>query len=225
MNSLSQGLNDRQNRLPFKGLSPAKAYIDGDLVIVCRYKSRSRTESDCWATISNECNSTDSASIGANKILNICKLRGGEENRVLIGDVEKMKADQVGTLPARIRLHMVEDFADDSWGRTETRIGMSLDGSFKFFPVFGLRDRELDVSSNDSLVVFDQDTISVIEGGPEVVNRIAQDSRRVGRKVVPNGCIPNTKIVIGPKSIFVLSDVIIKHDFELSDVMFGPFGL
>jgi hypothetical protein len=74
---------------------------------------------------------------------------------------------------------------------------------------------------------FNKDTVSVVEGGPEIVKRIAQDRGGMPREPRADGgaAFPHLTVAVGAESLFVLTDVASENLFELADVMFGPFGL
>jgi hypothetical protein len=80
-------------------------------------------------------------------------------------------------------------------------------------------------SSDLAAVGFHHDTVSVVEGGPEVVDGITEHGWSVfgegGQTGVPRAVQVST-IFLGPQSLHVARHVIGEYHFELTDVMFGP---
>ena len=79
---------------------------------------------------------------------------------------------------------------------------------------------------DDTAIDFDQQTVSVVKGGPEVMNRIAHHSRSVPRERAPNGGrFPSVTIATWDHSLSVFTDMRLENVFKVRDVVFGPFGL
>jgi hypothetical protein len=89
-------------------------------------------------------------------------------------------------------------------------------------------EREKRPSCNSSPIFLDHNAISVVEGGPEIVQNVAKNRRRMfGEKCVRPGSLPLQKLIItlGVQSLYIVRDVLFEEGFEAVDVMFGPFYL
>ena len=211
--------------MPFKGLSVAEAYLKGDLVVCVLFEPE--IGDDCWAaTVAFKGHVGNGASTGERDPIDHNSLSCGQEHDVLVRDVEQVEVEQIVSIPSFVGLYLIKDAADNSFAGAATRFGMSLDGTFKVLPAFLFGEGKLDVPVDAAAIGFDQQTVSVVKGGPEVMNCIAQNSRCVSGKRSPNGRrFPSITIATGDHSLSAFTDVRPENVFKVRDVIFGPFGL
>jgi hypothetical protein len=101
---------------------------------------------------------------------------------------------------------------------------MGLGGVFKLLPRTLLGEGKLGVFVDGAAIGLDQDAVSVVEGGPEIMQRITEDGWCVlGKPSAYNG--PRLTVVLGDEGFLVGGNVDFENAFQLTDVMIGPFGL
>lgn len=224
-----------QYTLPRQGLSFAEAYLEGRLWLALQYAPAQpeiyKSGAGVLAMVNSKSDSFYSAAsvvagcVNEVEPVNVEIGGGGQENLVFVGDVEAVKLVKP-KLPAFIGLKLIQDNIKDVGGGRWSLLFQSLDGTLKRFP--RIAEWEGSPAIGDVAVDFGNDTVSVIEGGPEVVERIAQDRGRVfwevGAKDVPP-LFQRAVLALGAQSLFVLRDVPPEKGFKLVDVMFGPFYL
>ena len=223
-----QPLEGVQDTLTLKGLSIAEAYDKGVLWIALQYRTAVTKfeEFDTLALISNHRDALNSASCfrsgGIHKIepIDVYRRRGGDEHEMLVGDVQSMKPIKAKP-PAFIGLYVVNDRRDDNIARRQSLCFMSIDGTFKRLPVFP--ERETPPFAKCRGVRIGGDMVGMIQGGVEIVNRIAKHGRDMLWESPGADLFQRVAIALSPHSIHVISDVVPKQGFELVDVMFGPF--
>ena len=234
-----------KNVLPFKGLSLIESYLEGRLWIAMKYNfvggrkvenagsvalHTEKRPLSFMAVLNNKINSSETAYLVPGTIENINPVcthfrGGGDEQVMFISDVKDVQGVQP-ELPAFIRLYVIEDDVANTVAGSQSLQFVSIDGTFKRLPVF--KKGELRVSGHRLPVGFDQDAIRVIEGGPEIVNDVAQNGWRVpwkdgGLSDLPALC--HTVLAIGRHSLHVFSGKPLEDGYELTDVMFSPFYL
>jgi hypothetical protein len=225
-----------QNTLSFKWLSILKDYLEGRLWVVMEYRVATQRGSDkisprgFFAILNAKRDSleTDIAAtwgFDSDSLAEPHFLGHGNQDVVLIRNIEEVQPIK-SQLPSFVWLYSTDDRVDNGIGRRESKIFMSIDGALKRFLIFpkGKEGPPCDLSA----VGFHHDTVSVVEGGPEVMNGIAENGWGVlgegGHVGLPLAFQPST-IFLGPQSLHVARDVSAEYDFELVDVMFGPFYL
>lgn len=221
----SQAPQDRKNGLPLKGLSISEAYLKGELWLVIFFKPHPGLQDNRWCIACYESDPTDPSPTFKPNVLYVGALLGRQENHVLVSDVEDMEFDEVCPLPSRVRLYLVENDGDHFIAGRVPRFGMSLDGTLKVLPRALFGEGESGVPVDGAAIGFDENTVSVIKGGSEIVKRIAQDRGGVAGEASANLAFPHLKIELGRDSLFTRTDVAAENVFEMVDVMFGPFGL
>ncbi len=225
--TLQESSQNRKNGLVLKGLSPAKAYLEGCLLIAVLFKSRAGVKRNCGCIACYDCDPGYPTASFDGQIINMGVLGRGKQDHMLVRDVQNMEMQEVRTLPSRERLYVIKDDFDNFVAGPKTRFCMSLDGTFKVLPSAIFGEGEFDMLVDGAAIDFDKDTVSVIQGGSEVMEGIPQDRRRMARETAPD-CVrafPWVTIAVGLESIFVRTDVLPENLFEVVDVMFGPFGL
>ena len=214
----------RKDGLAFKGLAPAKAYLEGRLLLCVLFEcatGNGGTLAACY-----ECDSRNGDSVRKGEVVNVRHLVGGQQDHVLVRDVEQMQVEQVLPFASRERLYLVEDKPNDLRAGTATRFGMSVDGAFKVLPSAFFGEGKFDVLVDGAAIGFDQNTVSVVQGGAEIVKRIAQNRGGVARqRLSDRRLFPSVTIAVGDESVFALTQVSPKNVFKVRDVVFGPFGL
>jgi hypothetical protein len=225
-----------QNTLSFKWLSILKDYLEGRLWIVMEYRSASRRGIDkvsprrFFAVLnakrdSHETDIVATWGLDSDSLAEPHFLSHRNQDVMLVGDVEQVQPVK-SQLSSFVWLYSVDDRVDNGIGRRESKMFMSIDGALKRFLIFpkGKEGPPCDLSA----VGFHHDTVSVVEGGPEVVDSITKHGRSMlgecGNAGLPLAFQPST-IFLGPQSLHVARDVSGEYDFELVDVMFGPFYL
>ena len=220
-----QVFKHRDDVLPFKGLPVAEAYLEGRLV-VCAIFWNPVDLNGVMVTVRYEGNAENPATAGELQLFNECALLGGQQDHVLVSDVEDVKLEEVFALPSRERLYLFEDELDDLRAGSMARFGMSVDGTLKVLPRAVFCEGEPDVTVDRAAIGFDEDTVSVFKGGPEIVQRIAENCGRMPGKLAANDSrFPRLTIILGDHSLFVAVDVGAENVFQLKDVVFGPFSL
>lgn len=229
MHSVKQLFQNRKDGLALIGLSPAKAYLEGRLLIVALFRNKARPQ-DRYAVVclksdvlERDCDSTRFEC----DAFDLNNLAGGQQHGVLVSNVEEMELDEVRTIPSWIGLYLVKDQVDHHLTGTTSRFFMSVNGTFQMLPFPFPCDREKGPTMDLVTVGFDQNAICVVKGGSEIVKRIAKDRGCVSRQSYAErgGLIPRTTIGVSSESLSVANEVALEDTFELVDVVFGPFGL
>lgn len=93
----------------------------------------------------------------------------------------------------------------------------------------GSEDGPRGISSGDAMISFNQSARQVVEGGSKVVNTIAGNERNgIGDRSAesnPMNFISSLRVVLDDRSISIVLVEGQRLDFQLMDVMFGPFNL
>jgi hypothetical protein len=230
-----KGIHRAQNTLSFKWLSFVKNYIEGLLWIAVKYRPASSNKvggNGFLVLLNGQRHTGNSVPCFTPQFVSDLNLIRDDhisccwnENMVLIGDVQKMQSVET-QLPAFVRLYLINDNVNDCVRRRQSLEFLSIDGTFKRMPV--LVEREECISSDGVPICLDHNAISVVESGPEIMQHIAKDGRRMfEEKRVRPGALPLQKLIIalGTQSLYAVRDVIFENSFEAVDVMFGPFYL
>jgi hypothetical protein len=215
-----------QHPFSFEGLPLSEGYIEGSLQIILEYGAN--TAHPEVGTVIAELKALDadaSAPVGVEHLRRDVKLSGRWQDReVLVGDVEAMQIEQA-VLPSRVRLHLGTDVVSHGLGGPIPSFYLSIDGSLDRGPILSSK-REAALVHEGVTIGFDQNTVSVIEGGAEIVKRITEH----GGDVFVGGCardgaasFQRAILVLGPETLYVVRDVSVQKDFELLDVLIGPF--
>jgi hypothetical protein len=221
-----QRLKNPKHGLSLVGLPIAEAYLKRSLLIYVVYERHFGVDA---------LNSTGKDNRKVRKGTTISKadmfdpnfLTGGQQNHVFVGDVQNMQVDKILPVPSLVRLYDVENVVDDVLVGGVPGFGMSIDGTLKALPIRMIDNGEFNMLVDSSSIGFDKNTVSVVQSGPEVMQRVAQNGGSMPRERLANGCdaFPELTISIGPHSLSVASKVHLKNVFKLQDVLFGPFGL
>lgn len=228
---IAEGVNDT---LPLEGLSPLKAYVEGRLRILLRFKAEVLDlNHSLLLHIGADANEREVVKSRDATV----RSRSGEsverdashrrdENAVLVGPIELVDAVKPFALPAVKRLYFLDDDIPNPRAGAMSVTYMSLNKTRHRLPRVSQWEACLPV--NRMAIGFDQDAICVVERRSEVMDRISDHCRRMGREVAPKGDIPITPFVLlclGENKISVFSNEHPENTFKLVDVMFGPFGL
>ena len=143
---------------------------------------------------------------------------------MLVGDIEQMQPVEVRLAP-RVRLYFIED-KPLHIGARPGPLFLAVDGTFKRLPVFG--EREGGLAIDRASVCFDKDAIHVVEGGAEVVYRIAEHRWRMARESgsdgLPGTHWPPTLVGLTSEELCVCTHVLPEDTFKLVKVLFSPFA-
>lgn len=225
----------RQNRLSLEGLSPSEAYLNGDLVICVALRPRKGSclkHGRFGLHLADKLNSADHRPVVHLKPGDLCAVFRREEDHVFVGNVEQVDGKKVASIASRVRLYLVKDMPNDCLAWRDTKLGMTLDGTFKVLPAALFSKGELDalpVGMVDYIatVRLDENTVGMIKGGSEIVQGIAKDGWGVTRERGPEwpAGVPPFCLLLSKEGAFVLSDMRSEELFQLTDVYLGPFGL
>ena len=144
---------------------------------------------------------------------------------MLVGDVEHMQPIQA-ELPVFVGLYLVDNYVKNRVRWRESGLFVSIDQVIKFFPF--LAEGEVRPIGDLVTVGFHHDTVSVVEGGPQVMDGITEHGWSVfgeGGQISVPPAVQASTIFLGPQSLHVARDVSGEYFFELTDVMFGPLYL
>ena len=176
-----------------------------------------------------ELNASNDDMVVEHNILKDGVLSSRQQDGVLVGNVELMEFGEIVALPTRVGLHLIGQDLDDMSAGAGARFFMSLHGGFSALPAIlaaRINDGEKGALVNRVAIGPDQFTVSVVKGGPEVVERIAQNGGSVFREPpAERARHAELTIVLGSEHLFIARDVRSENFIEVLDVMFGPFGL
>ena len=100
---------------------------------------------------------------------------------------------------------------------------------FKDLPELPRKDRELCLFRNHSAIGENQLTSEMVKTGAEIVDRVCQDQRDPLRGLLENpkfhDSVASLRIVISNTAITLAFREGAEFDFEVADVLFGPFDL
>lgn len=224
---LREHIERLDNLASLKRLSFAEQYREGNLRVFVKFESRSGLDleqPDLWAVGKHQGGvyqrSEDaSALVAHHQSVDFIRPVCGNEDVMLVSNVEQMQPVQV-ELPSRVGLYLIPDEGDYLSGGGIRYL--SFDGTQKRLPVTA--KGKAGVLGDAAAVGFHQDTVRVIEGGPEVVNRIAQDAGTVLGEAHAND-LPHVIVGLSQESFFVFSGEGPEHRFKVANVYIGPFGL
>lgn len=232
--SISQRLDGFNDGISLKGLSFAEAYLKGVLWIALEYRPSGANVNKLPSFLGLFNIQSDVFKPAAcfrpgviDKIKPLYFHSGGgwDENNVLIGDVEFMQAVKP-KCPTFMGLYLIEDSDDDFVAWRSSLLFMSIDLAFKRLPI--LAKGEFSIFVKRCAVGFGSDVVSVIKGCMEVMQRISENRGSMFRECsrpVDAPLFQKVALAFGTNSFQVITDVLPKDGFELSDVMFGPFDL
>lgn len=157
-------------------------------------------------------------------VLNVKLCRHWQDCLVLIGNIEPVEIEKL-VLPSRVGLHLGFNVVDDGGARSVPQSYMSLDGALHRVPVGG--EGESAEVGGCVPVGFNEDTVCVVKGCPEIVEGIAKDRWcMLGRMDVLDDAplFQRALLIFGAQSFSVLRDVAPQEGFKLHDVLIGPFN-
>jgi hypothetical protein len=231
--SLLEGPDGVQNSITLKGLSFREAYLKGALWIAVKYSLRSWAKSEKFSALAMISLKGDTPDrnfrlSGDENIqpLVYCQPRNRwDQDDVFVGDVQNVETVKT-EFPSFVWLYLVEDCCDDLVAWRNSLLFMSVDGTFKRLPF--LSKGELNAVARSSVIGFSKDVVRVVEGGMEVVQGIAENGwPMLGEDTQLSSPMPfqRARLLLGPQTFHVVTDVLPEHGFELTDVLFGPFNL
>ena len=145
---------------------------------------------------------------------------------MLVSNIEQMEPYQGFSSPARVRLYRVDDVVPDGLAWATARFYMSVDGTFKRSAIALGVNWKIHPIADFATVGFDEKTVCVIKGGPEVVQGIAENGGCMSCEYATNiaQAFCPVDIVRGEQSIFACPPNPAKYPFKLLDMLFGPFS-
>ena len=225
-------IHGEDNLLAFKGLSFLEAYLEDRLWIVLDYRSVAIEANGCGSgfvalvshrEIGERQRGLFPGLIDDGHFFDIECGVSRDKDHMLIVDVEFVQPVQ---LPAFVRLYLSYNCIADGVARGDSLLFMSIEGSLNRLSI--MTEGKLGVPVDSSAVGFNKDTVGVVKSGVKVVNGVPKDGRGMPRKGGGGCSLPLSQVatvVLGEQSLGVLRDVSSEYQFELVDVMFGPFYL
>lgn len=148
----------------------------------------------------------------------------GDKHYVLVTPVQTIQHMDVFALSSRVRLYDVQYRIANRLGWRDVFTYMTLNGTSErcFIPP----DREVGMVSGGFPIGFDTDNVCVVERGPHIVNRIANDGGGVTWKFASkrNGGFPIFFLGLTDEGVTVLYNVGVENRLKLVDVLYGSFG-
>lgn len=225
VNAVAEPSYSGDHSLPLQRLSFAERYIEGVLEIILHYRHKAPGDTAAvdeghifHLTYDDACIGVDDLSAGQ------VRFDGGwEKALMLIGYVEPMEVKEV-VVPTRVGLEMVENVGLSGIARSAPDFYMSIDKTLDGSPVF--TKREAAVITGSLPIGFDEDAVCVVKADPQIVNRITQDGWRMfgrGNEHHVSSRFQKALLVLGAETFSVIRDVSAEQEFELVDVLVGPF--
>lgn len=224
-----QSLERLQNTLVFEGLSLSEAYIEGRARIAVEFGPHPAPKADGSRLISvwnhNGQFAETTPSGNASGIKNVEPLDfhhcvSPDKHVMLVSNVEPVNS--VKFMPVYLeRLYFIED-EQDHIAPGEGSCFLSIKGGFRILP--RVAKRELSPSIDAPAISLDKGAVSVIQGRAKIMDRIADDGRRMSRNPTPEGAFfPSVRVGLWPEGFDVVHRIGSDNRFELLDVMIGPF--
>ena len=230
--SFLQSADGFEDALALKGLAISESYIKGALWIAMKFSPTSLklNEAPIVALVNNIDTVNPASCFRAGRVqevelVNSHDMLRRDENLMLVSDVELVQAIETQA-PGIVGLYVVDDSADNFVAWRDSLLFMSLDGAFKRLPV-PIKGKSGEIAKLCG-VRYTSDVVSVVEGGTKIVQRIAKDGWRMSRERGGPAALSRLQpamLVLGPKSLHVVTDVVPENGFKLVDVMFGPLHL
>lgn len=224
-----QALQRIDDTLVLKGLSLAKAYIEGRARVAVVLRTKSTIKADCanliavWNFKGDALEpSSCSNAVAINNFDMLDLHRGVRSNQavMLVSDVKSVNS--VNFIPINLeRLYLVEDEFDDI-GAREGSCFLSIDGRFRVLP--RVAKRELCPFIDGAAIGLDQCAVSVVKGSAKVVDGVTDDRWCMSRDASAEGALsPFLRVGLGAKGFDIVHHVSSDDCIELLDVMVGPF--
>ena len=211
--------------MSFKGLSMCEAYREGRLVVALRIKARAAPKLDCICVTRSKGYPAETTAVRKAEVFDVRPSLGSDQTGMLVFNVEHMEVNKPLPLPFTVGLYNVKDVVADSRAGPLSHVYMSFDGTeHRLAITLGMESPHY-LLPGRLPVVFDQLDICVVESGPEIVERIAQDGWAMLGEGAADSDTPRLTVILGNDSLFVSRNVDFENTFKLVDVMFGPFGL
>lgn len=224
-----QALKRVQDALTLKGLSFVEAYVEGRARIAVEFRPKSLCQADgrrliaVWnfkGEIAESATSRISECVQNVEPLNHHNSICCNKSVMLVSDVETI--DPIEITPINLeRLYFIEDEIDNIVAGQGSCF-LSVDGRFRVLP--RVSKRELCPSLDAAAIGFNERTINVVKGSAEIMDSIANDCWGVPRDATAQASpLPLLRVGLKPQGFDVFSHVSADNDFELLDVMIGPF--
>lgn len=218
------------NRLSFEWLSFPEKYLEGRLRIALEFE---------WAGVCGKPHYVEYSAFSNAKSAVVhrsaayCQVYvrkprgpdGGDEQTVLVGDVEVVQPAYIGVPSLAVGPYCIDDDVDD--GRLEGLHFSALNGAYKFLGGFG--KRKFCVFSGDLFVGNQQVADHQVERGSQAVDGITDDCGGLARGWCgdPHGedVISRFRPILDIDGAKVAVDVGRELGVKLTDVLVGPFDL
>lgn len=219
-----------EDTLSLKGLSFRKAYVEGRLLIgVVQGRGPSVSDADEVSLVSVwRFNGQIVPDLGELPpfVVNMHgshphEAKGRDQSTMFVSAVEKMESVEV-SFPTFEGLYVIEDGVDNFVVRRDTKRFMSIDGTF--CSLFGPVKREVAMAGWGAAIGADQLAICVVQASPEVVDGVTQHCLSMAGQV-GNARLPRVVLILSDQTARVCLNEMPENLIEVSDVMFGPFGL
>lgn len=231
-----QNVAERVNNvLRPEGLPLLKAYVENRLCILLHLNLNFGTDVEQSLHLVLRAKRTEAgvveeqnAAVGHNSCNSIERhfSSGGDQNLVLVGDVEFMEAIQPFALPVGKGLYVVNDSVSDRIAGAMAGVYVSLDCGAKIFG--GVTEVEASPLRERVVMMLNEYAICVVERSPEVMRGITDYGSRVAGKLtgyVEGPIAPFILVCLGVESLCVFAHKRAEDTVQLVDVMFGPFHL
>lgn len=224
---IPEKLNCLKYPFSFEGLSLIECYIKGAVDITVIYNSTS-LDMQVAALISAQADISERRISGSIRV-NQAHFRhedigrDGQNDFMLVSDIEFMEVVE-SEIPSFVRLSNISNEINDVLMGDE--VFLSVNHALYTYP--SMTKGKSTIPVRHSSVSFNKNTVSVIERRPEIMDCIAKNGRSMF--VGMDGSNRSSKfqhslLVLGAQDLSVLTDVSLKKDFEILDVLIGPFYL
>lgn len=219
-----------QHWFTLKGLALPERYLEGVIEIVVWYRNVAAHGEICAAVV-RASNALDDSHLRPFWTVQRCSgreviCRSWQDALMFIGDVKQVEIVQ-SMLPSRVRLNFVTNEVPDRDRGAISFAYMSVDGTLYRSPIL-TSEREAAIFSRAMAISLNEDAVCVVQGGPEIVDCIAQHNWRMPGNVDGlnrPSLFERALVILGTESFCIVSHKAPKQQFEIIDVLVGPFDL
>lgn len=212
----------------FEGHTVAEKYAQGRIALICdihvsfpggnirsaRIVDSPFRDTECFASL-----------VYVADIPNVLQLQMGNDEPMFVLDVETVKLVDGVPVPSLVGLYRIHDVVDHPFrGLT---FQSARDGLFKIIPCLVRREPHLlrPLASEGEFDV----AHSEVEGGSEIVNHIADNAHKFGRKSLTGDefkrVVAGIRFTLHADNVSVIADEFRNAKVEILDVLTGPFDL
>lgn len=227
-----QAAQRMQDAFPLKGLSFTEGYVSSRLVCLALLDFKGGLHSEHGLAMLIHLNrETGEEMLTAHCVFNDDFFDaehggGGDQHHVLVRDVEFVKAHKVGTSAAGDRLYRCDDEIYDLVSRGHPKVFMTSKGASQIILCPSV-NWEVGVATDCASVGLHQETVGMVERGPQIMYGVADNGGRYAREALSesNHFPSGLRVFLGPELFASFSDHLPENHFQLRDVLIGPFGL